>query len=166
VTAVTIEELAVLGVRRLVALDLAGSIDPAVASNSVVLVEGAICADGTSMHYCSEAVMPPSARLVAALKEALRNHGVGFSRGIVWSTDAVYRETPSLIATHRSKGAIVVDMETAAVLTVSAALGIEAAAVLVVADEIGDEWRPPRDMRAVQSHLRRLVPIVVACLQT
>jgi uridine phosphorylase len=164
-TAVVIEELAVAGVRRLITIDIAGSLDRDVPSGRIVLVKGAIAADGTSRHYTSEPVVAPDAALMGVLSEALTQAEMEFSTGIVWSTDAVYRETPSLVAAYRSQGAVLVDMDTAAALAVAMALGMEAAAVLVAADELYDGWRSPKDMGVIQSQLHSLLPLAAACLR-
>lgn len=163
--AIAIEELAAAGVRRLVAVDICGSIDPAVPGGRAVLIDRAIAADGTSKHYSAAPVVPPAAKLTEALREQLTRAGIGFAAGRAWTTDAAYRETRSLIETHRANGALVVDMEAAAVLAVSAGLGIEAAIVLVATDELFGEWRPPVDMALVRAQLKRLVIAAAAALQ-
>jgi uridine phosphorylase len=164
-TAIAVEELAVAGLRRIVAVDIGGSIDPSVASGDIVLVEGGLALDGTSPHYSSEVIVRASPVLTEALASALSRGGVPYTPGLVWSTDAPYRETPALIEAQRSQGAVLVDMETAALFAVAAALGIEAAAILVAADELFDGWRPPADMGAVQERLRRVAAIAAGSLQ-
>ena len=154
-----------MGVRRLVVVDVAGSIDPAVTTGKSVAVEAAIAADGTSPHYGANGLVLPDAALAFALRDRLSQAGLPFVTGRVWTTDAVFRETPSLIAKYRSQGAVLVDLETAAVLAASAALGIEAAAALVAADELYDAWHPPRDMRPIQAVLQSLVAEAAACLR-
>ncbi len=163
-TAVAIEELAVLGVGRIIAINVAGSIDPALTSGSVMLVDSALCGDGTSPHYCSNYIARPGTNLTNAIAQRLRDCDIGFSRGTIWSTDAIYRETPALLADSRGRGAVAVDMETAAVLSVSASLGIEAAAIVVAADVTLDDWRPPLDMKSIHATLRSLSQIAIACL--
>jgi hypothetical protein len=59
---------------------------------------------------------------------------------------------------------LLVDLETAAVLAVSTAAGIEAAVVLVAADELHEGWRPPADLRPIRERLRHLIRIATACL--
>ena len=156
-TAVAVEELAAVGLRRLIAIDVAGSLDPALQSSSVVLIDAAMADDGTSPHYTADTRVHPNESLTAALAKALNGAGMPFTSGVVWSTDAVYRETPSLIHHARSDGAALVDMETASVLAVASRLGIEAAALLVVADELSGGWRPPDDMKAVETQLKRVL---------
>jgi uridine phosphorylase len=159
-----VEELAAAGVRRLIAVDIGGSIDARVTSGAIVLVEGALACDGTSPHYTPERQVRPSPALSQRLSERLTADGLAFTSASVLSTDAVFRETPSMLEDARRQGAVVVDMETACVLAVAASLGIEAAAVLVAADELHDAWHPPAGLRRVQAQLRRLLETAAACL--
>jgi purine-nucleoside phosphorylase len=106
----------------------------------------------------------PDNALTQRLSERLQAAGIAFSTGAVVSTVAVYRETPSMLESARDQGAIAVDMETACVFAVAAATGIEAAAALVMADELHDGWRPPADMTMVQSQHRRLLDLATTCL--
>jgi hypothetical protein len=55
-------------------------------------------------------------------------------------------------------------METGCVFAVAAALGIEAAAMLVAADELSDGWRPPGDMKGIEATVRRVFDAASACL--
>lgn len=163
-TAVAIEELATVGVRRILAIDIAGSLDPGVRSGDIVVVERVLSGDGTSPHYTRHAAVEPSAALTDALSAELGTQGVSYRRGVVWTTDAVYRETPAAIAEAREQGAVLADMETAATLAVARALGIEAAALLVAADELFDGWRPPAATGNVNAQLKRLLAVAPACL--
>jgi uridine phosphorylase len=163
-TAVAIEEMAAAGVRRLVAVDVAASLVADVPSGSIVLVGSAIACDGTSPHYTAERLIHADRVLSARLRESLIAAGVAFAEAAAWSTDAVYRETPREIDEARREGAGLADMETACVFAVSSALGLEAAALLVAADELRDGWRPPADTRHVQAQVRRALTIATACL--
>ena len=146
-TAVAIEELFVAGVRKLLVVDVAGSIDARVLSGEIVIVDSAIAGDGTSPHYAPGPSVSPNESLGRQIGDRLSKAGIAFSTGVVWSTDAIYREIPSQIIEARRQGAVLADMETACVFAVSATLGLQAAAVLVVADELHDGWRAPVDLR-------------------
>jgi uridine phosphorylase len=163
-TAVVIEELAVLGVRQIIAVDIAGSLSAAVPCGASVVVEAAICGDGTSGHYTAAQRVRPCARLTEALCSALTAAGTEYRHGVVWSTDAPYRETPTEIAARRNEGAVMVDMETAALFAAASALGLDAAAVLVAADQLHDGWTPP-DLKLVRRSLLPAAAAAVACLQ-
>lgn len=160
--AMAVEELAAIGVRRIVTVDVAASIDADRLAGDVVLVESAIAADGTARHYlpagAEHAVC--DAGLLGRIEAALRNGGILATSQRVWSTDAPFRETAGLIAFYRGQGAVAVDMETAAFYASAAALGVEAASVLVIADTLIDEWRPPADPDAVRVKLAQVADIV------
>jgi uridine phosphorylase len=163
-SAIAIEELAAAGVRRLIAVDICGSLVAEVVSGDVVVVERALACDGTSRHYAGTSEVRADEGLTRRLQERLRADGVGFTTGTAWSTDAVYRETPSELDAARGRGAVVADMETGCVFAVAATLGIEAAAVLVAADELSGGWRPPGDMKGIEATVRRAYAAASACL--
>jgi uridine phosphorylase len=164
-TAVLVEELAVLGAEQIVAVDIAASIEASRRSGSFVIASAAMCGDGTSRHYAGdEKRVPAEEGLMSRLTQALSADGAGFETASVWSTDAPYRETATLLDEARRANAGLIDMETAALYASCAALGIAAVALLVVADEIFDEWRPPPDMRLIQAQLRRAAGTAKQCL--
>jgi uridine phosphorylase len=163
-TAVAIEELAASGVRKLVAIDVGGSIDQGVRSGSLVLLNGAIAGDGTSPHYTPDHIVEADEELTRHLGEHLGKDGVAFTSGRAWSTDAVYRERPSQLEAARREGALIADMESACVLAVASALGMAAAVVLVAADELHDEWQSPADMALIQASLGSALAIAPTCL--
>jgi uridine phosphorylase len=155
VTAAVVEELAEIGVREIVAIDLAASLYAEVPSGTIVLVSDASLGDGTSAHYLPNTMeVEVSADLSGRLASALANRDVAFSAGRVWSTDAVYRETAAEVRKYRAGDAVLVDMETAAFLAAGMALGIETASLLVAADTLYDSWQPPPDGQRIQTALR------------
>ena len=162
---VLVEELAALGLRRLVAVDVAGSIDAGLASGTVLLAESAYAGDGTSPHYTPGTdIVAANEQLLQALAGSLTGAQLPFSTGRVWSTDAPFRETASQVEAARGKGAVAVDMETAALFACAGALGVEAGAVLVIADELSGGWRPPVDRRAIEATLERVARAALGCL--
>jgi uridine phosphorylase len=154
-TAMAVEELAALGARRIVAVDAAASLVPQLPSGSLLLAMDAVAAGGAPALYCGAATFASDSALTARLRVALERRGLSATSGRVWSTDAPFRETPSALEDFRAAGAGAVDMETATLFAVSAALGLEAAAVLVIGDTLLDDWRPPADAALVASRLRR-----------
>jgi uridine phosphorylase len=155
VTAAVVEELAEIGVREIVCVDLAASLYAEVASGTIVLVSDAAIGDGTSPHYLpNTSQVEVSESLSGRLASALANRDIGFSAGRVWSTDAVYRETAAEVRRYRASDAVLVDMETAAFLSAGWALGIETASLLVAADTLFDDWRPPENGERIQEALR------------
>jgi purine-nucleoside phosphorylase len=68
--------------------------------------------------------------------------GMKFSRCSIVSTDAPYRETTAWLKTYRKLGVEAVDMEAAAVFALADYYGIEAAALMIISDELwGNKWK-------------------------
>jgi uridine phosphorylase len=116
------EELFYLGCETLISITSAGLLEESLTPPFFLLIEEAIRDEGTSHHY-----LPPgqTAGLSADLSQSLAETmaGLGVGRGVAWTTDAPFRETPSRIALMRSRGATVVEMEAAALYAYAAARG-------------------------------------------
>lgn len=167
--AILLEQLVAWGVRRVIYLGWCGSLSAEVAVGDLLVPTAAIIEDGTSPAYGGKplGLAFPSESLSDELAALLPETGPRLRRGVIWSTDAIYRETADKVAYFQSRDALAVEMELAALFTVSRFRGIETAAVLVVSDELhGPEWQPgfsdPRFQAARQAaadlvtrHVRR-----------
>jgi uridine phosphorylase len=135
------EELIACGVRTLVLVGAAGSLQPSVPIASVVVPANAIREEGTSHHY-----LPPEVPAVAdaAVVEALRAawKGAGsLHAGLHWTTDAPYREHKERIEAYRQAGVLSVDMEVSALYCLAQHRGLRCAAILAISDELFEPWR-------------------------
>ena len=104
---------------------------------------GAISEDGTSRLYGGEELhsLAPDAGQIH-FENVLRSHITSeVHEGIIWTTDAPYRETPEKVAAFTSRGAIAVEMEYAALLSLCKAHDISFSAAFFVSDIVGTEWR-------------------------
>jgi len=143
--AMLVEVLSAWGGKDFLFLGWCGAIDPRVRTGDILLPTSAFIDEGTSRGYevDSDLVELPCESLLEEIKAALTEDGLSFKEGIVWSTDAVFRETPSKVRTYRSRGALAVEMEISACLTVARLRGVRFAAILVVSDELTElRWRP------------------------
>jgi uridine phosphorylase len=81
----------------------------------MVLIDRALRGEGTSAAY-----MPPAPEICAPAGcigeagERLGRAGIAVIRGASWTTDAPFRETETALARARADGALVVEMEAAA----------------------------------------------------
>lgn len=126
----TVETLAVLGVNRVIAVGMFGAFSSCIHQGEVIIPERAFVEEGTSLHYYDRIdSAAPDAELYHAIASALKKQTYP-----VVSSDAVYRQTFRKEQLWREKGAVGVDMETSAVFSVSAYLGIRAAAILMASD--------------------------------
>jgi uridine phosphorylase len=165
--AMLVETLAAWGVRTLVFVGWCGAIAAEVAIGGVVVPGAGHIDEGTSRHYAPGAsVARPSPALSARVAEACAGAGLAVSVGGVWTTDAVFRESPDKIERFRGLGAVAVDMEASALFSVAAFLGIEAAALLFVSDELSSlTWRPgfnhPQFLQAREAACRAVADLAV-----
>ncbi|MBA4392789.1 MAG: hypothetical protein C0407_04460 [Desulfobacca sp.] len=137
-----LEKLIVLGARRVILLGWTGGLDPDLSPGDLILPDEAVSEEGTSRHYSDELHPRPSSGLLRELQEALKEEGLSYKQGPVWTTDAPYRESINKIRTFQSQGVLGVDMETSALFTVGAFRGIETASLLIVSDDLsGMTWR-------------------------
>lgn len=143
--AMIVETLGVWGVKRILFIGWCGAVSPRVRAGDIIVPERALVDEGTSGHYgdprCRVAL--PARTLAQQARQALRHHRAPFHDGPVWTTDAIFRETVEKVEHYQARGALAVEMELSAVLTVARFRGMEAAGILVVSDELSDfKWRP------------------------
>jgi len=110
----------------------------------VIIPTGAIRDEGTSYHYAPpDATVVPHPRALAAIDDVLSEAGVPHDRGLVWTTDAFFRETSAKVARRREAGCLAVEMEAAAMFAVAAFRGAAYAQLLYAGDDVSaEEWDP------------------------
>ncbi len=150
VTAVLVEDLAAFGVRRFVALGLAGGLQPDLRAGDLVVCERAIRDEGVSRHYLPPAPhVEADPEIVRGLGQRLAARGQACVTGTSWTIDAPYRELRHDVEAHQRDGVKTVEMEAAALFAVGQALKVQAGAAFAVADKLSDlRWRLESDLRA------------------
>lgn len=153
--AMLMETLSAWGGAHFLFVGWCGAIDPQLQTGDILLPTSAFVDEGTSRGYRGETeqIYLPPGDLHASVKVSLQEKGLPFHEGAVWSTDAVFRETPSKVRAFQELGALAVEMEISACLTVAQWRRVPFAALLVVSDELSDlKWRPGfRDPRFKQA---------------
>jgi len=136
-----VEELSCLGVKRIVGLGMAGSIDAALPRDSLVLGSPGLVTDGTSRCYTTESQVLPDPELQAAAVSAAAHLGLPLKQAAVATVDAIYRETEEAVASWRNAGAQLLTIETTPFYAASAACGIKAIWLGHVSDCLfGNQW--------------------------
>lgn len=120
----------------------------------IVPTEALRC-EGTSYHYQQEGrSSEPSLEALEAILETLKKGKVPFIRGRTWTTDAVFRETESMVKRRRQEGCLTVEMEASALFAVARFRGVQLAGMLYVGDDVSGEvwdsrgWTSLSDLRA------------------
>src|SRR5207247_2302864 len=114
-----LEEMAARGVRDCITFGACGSIRDDLPIGSLVLPTFAHPDEGTSRHYGAPRRPRPHRALVDAIRAACERHGLRFSKGGVWTTDAPYREYKRKARQLADRGVIAVEMERSAVYAVA-----------------------------------------------
>lgn len=133
-----LETLIAWGAQKILFFGWCGAISPHVKIGDIIIPTGAIIDEGTSKCYKKDEnfyVRPPG-YITEKTKEALSKKGICFHTGLIWSTDAVYRETCERVKYYQNKDALAVDMELSALFTVGNFREVEVGGILVVSDEI------------------------------
>jgi uridine phosphorylase len=142
-TVMMMDEMIACGAQTFVGLGWAGGLQEKTPIGTFVIPTSCISEEGTSQHYIDpKSPVVPSTRLVRTIQEACEAEGVRVEMGPVWTTDAPYRELVSKINAFHRQGVLAVDMETSAVYALGLARKIEVCNLLVVSDELVQEWKP------------------------
>ncbi len=159
---IVVEELAALGVQSLVGIGYAGGLGAGLSPGDLVVCSRALRDEGTSHHYAPPGRFAfPDRQLTEALETGIARARTGPG----WTTDAPYRETLEEIDRLRAEGVMTVDMEAAALFSVSGALGVKAASVFCVSDTLhGPAWEPHFAAVDVEAALWELFEAVEGCL--
>ncbi len=138
------EQLHAAGARVIVGLTSAGRIVPSLPLPSIVIADAAIRDEGTSLHYLapSERVAAPSRALNAELLRALTPIACA-TAGLVWTTDAPYRETQMQVDHWAAAGTLAVEMQAASLFAFATARAVSVAVVALVSnggDHAGNQF--------------------------
>jgi purine-nucleoside phosphorylase len=133
----SLERLAVSGAKDILILGFCGSLSPDYKLGSAVSITKACAAEGTSGHYCpGQKIFRASLPLQKSIENGLTSRKLSFLRGATASMDAPFRETPAWLRIMRQKGMDVVDMEASAVFALARFRRLQAAALMIVSDEL------------------------------
>lgn len=152
------------GVERLLMLGMAGSISRDCHIGDIVVPTWGIREEGTSYHYLRPDV------LVKASPDMLTRIRRRFAplepiEGGVWTTDAPYRETPGKIRRYSGMGALAVDMECTALMSVARRRRRSFGSVLVITDEVRPSgWNPAFRGKKVGRSRRAVCEAAAGCL--
>jgi uridine phosphorylase len=139
-----LEEMIARGSRKFIACGGAAVLNRDITSNHLIVPSTAVRDEGTSYHY-----MPPGREVAAhpcaleAIETTLKKHRCLYLLGKTWTTDGIYRETPSKIQLRKSEGCVTVEMEAAAFFAIAKFRHVIFGQILYAGDDVsGSEWDP------------------------
>jgi uridine phosphorylase len=152
--------LALCGTPVAVQIGSCGGLQPHVRTGDLVVSTRATIGEGASQHYGGRGASAADAALVRRAAELATAAGVPVHVGPTVTTSALLAQPDALVRGWSRAGHLGVDMETSAVLSAAARLGVRAASVLFVWDELPHRsWTDPFTPaeRAAQTRASALV---------
>ena len=143
--AMILETLIAWGVTRIVFMGWCGAISKDVHIGDMIVPNGALVNEGTSLHYLRKTmdIVPPSNLILQETRQTLDSARMTYHEGLVWTTDAAFRETREAVLSFQEKGILAVEMELSALLSVGLFHGVDVGGLLVVSDELSSlTWKP------------------------
>jgi DeoD family purine-nucleoside phosphorylase len=139
--AIVIEELIQLGSTRLIRIGTCGGLQPTLTLGDLVVALSAVPGDATALRYTGGEPHAPTAHfgVTHGLIHAAKKLGLRAHVGPIASSDTFYDPDPERHHRWAARGVLAVEMEAAALFTIGALRGIEAACVLTVSDVITRE---------------------------
>lgn len=135
-TAITTEILCGAGAQALIRVGSCGSLQENVRIGDLVIVTGAVRGEGTSRYYVAENFSTIAhGEIINALQKAADDLNVSYHLGWIFTTDALFQETPELIVQLKEQNISSIDMVTSTFLTIAQIRGRKAGAILAVSDE-------------------------------
>ncbi len=137
-----LEDMIGLGIKRVMFCGGGGVLDRNIKVGEILVVEGAIRDEGLSYQYVEPSrVIMSQADVRESICAYLKEKSVPYLEGLVWTTDAIYRETRERIKARREEGAKIVEMEQAGCIAVAQFRGIKYGAMIYGGDDVsGDVW--------------------------
>ena len=166
--AVLVEQLIACGAQIILFSGAMGAFQPALQIGDFVVPTSALIGEGTSPYYSTGHGSPqPHPEIVTALDAACGTVQVTPHHGVIWSTDAVYREMRSQVESLQQQGVLGVDMETSALFTLARHHRIQAGCIHRVSDSLATlQWHPHFDSPEYLDASREVAPrILLECVQ-
>ncbi len=135
--ATSLEGIIGLGAPKIIGCGGAGIVKQGFDVGHIIVPTGAVRDEGTSHHYQPvEVAVVPHPLAVDAIDAELSDAGVPHDKGLTWTTDAIFRETPEKVARRREQGCISVEMEASAMFAVAMFRGAVYGQLLYAGDDV------------------------------
>ena len=135
---IVLEELAMLGVERVVRVGTCGGLQPDLRIGDLIIALSAIPADATARHLVGTDQHVPTAswELVHGAVHVAKEAGQPMRIGPIVSSDLFYNPDDGQYTRWSSRGVLAVEMEAAVLFTLGALRGFAAGCLLTVSDVV------------------------------
>jgi uridine phosphorylase len=169
--AALVEELSAFGVQEFVLWGYCGGIGEKARVGDTIIAKGALREDGLSYHYLDNEESKDNPQNFSGSDFVYSDwfdhwsseaKAQGFYEGLIWSCDAIYRETRNKVANFSEMGISGVEMEVASFYAVCKFKGLKGIAFLVVSDSLENStWTPGFHMQSFRQGVRKMADFMV-----
>src|SRR5262245_11817199 len=133
--AIVIEELIMLGVKRIMRIGTCGGLQPDLKLGDLIVAISSIPADSTAMHLVSEPHAPTASwDMIHGAVHAAKELGRPVRVGPIVSGDLFYNPDDGQYGRWSARGILAVEMEAAVLFTLGALKGLQTGCLLTVSD--------------------------------
>jgi uridine phosphorylase len=132
------EQLWAAGAKLIVGITSAGRVSSSLPLPSTVIVDEAVRDEGTSLHYVAPAptILTPTVGILDPLVKELSTVSSIVRRGLVWTTDAPYRETAEQLRFWSDRNALAVEMQAASLFAFAHARSAQVGILALVSNAV------------------------------
>jgi purine-nucleoside phosphorylase len=163
--AIVVEELAQLGVKRMLRIGTCGGLQPDLELGNLIVAVSAVAADSTAQHLIGEPHAPTADwELVHGAVHAAKELGKPVRVGPIVSSDLFYNPDDGQYQRWSDRGILAVEMEAAVLFTLGALRKLKTGCLLTVSDVVveGEFVRiSDQDMRTAVDQMTELALSVV-----
>jgi purine-nucleoside phosphorylase len=125
------------GIEYIIRIGTCGALDENIKVGDLVIVDKVIRGDGVTPYYVDKDYQTVADKKISdTMYEVAQGMGLAIHRGVVWTTDALLRETREIVEAKRKEGAIAVDMVSSTLLTIAQLNKVKAGSILSVSDNV------------------------------
>jgi len=140
-----LEHLTAWGAGNIVFYGWAGTLSAAVKIADVLIPAHALVDEGTTRCYYTDPIITssPDKGIQAHLTANIDVSPAAIHAGAVWTTDALFNETPEKIAHFQAQAALAVEMEASALFSVASYRSVRIGCLLAISDDLSrGGWQP------------------------
>jgi DeoD family purine-nucleoside phosphorylase len=136
--AIVIEELAQLGVKKILRIGTCGGLQPDLKIGDLIVAMSAAAADSTALHYIGNEAHAPTSdfELLHGAVHHAKELGKAVRVGPIVSSDIFYNPDGGQYQRWSDRGVLAVEMEAAVLFTLGALRKVQAGCLLIVSDVV------------------------------
>jgi len=152
-----LEEIIAFGAKEIIEVGIAGGIQPFLKIGDIFIATGAKRDEGTSHHYFPPKVeLKCDSELCQRIETHFNEQGQRFYKGVVWTTDGVYRETKKKFRKFQTEGVLGVNMETSALLAIAKYREVKLSSIQIFSDILSESgWLLGPNTKDVRNSRRK-----------